>query len=120
MGRRRILIVEDDVVVRMSLEALLAEVGPVAIVSRRSLNDAKKILQERFDFAFLAAKVAGEESSSLAYALRAKGVPFAFLTNNPASDLQNIWRSHPFISNPPRRVAVRRALARIDDDLLVA
>jgi len=120
MKKLRILIVEDDVMARMALETILTEVAPVAVIVQRSVRGAASILREKFDFAFLDTKVADGETFGLAYALAARGVPFAFMTDRDHEALPGAWTSHALLSKPPRRAAVRQALLRAEDYSLVA
>ena len=120
MKKLRILIVEEDVMARMALENMLTEMAPVAVVAHRTVGDAVGTLRERFDFAFLDTKVADGETFGLAYALAARGVPFAFVTDRPRDEMPRAWLSYPLVSKPPRRIAVRRALLHAEDYLLVA
>lgn len=120
MKKLRILIVEDDVMARMALETILTDIAPVAVIAQRSVRDATGILGERFDFAFLDTEVADGETFGLAYALAARGVPFAFMTDRRRDELPWAWLSHPVIAKPPRRAAVRQALLHAEDYTLVA
>jgi DNA-binding response OmpR family regulator len=120
MKKLRILIVEDDVMVRMALETMLTEVASVAVIAERSVRGAASVLREKFDFAFLDTEVADGETFGLAYALAARGVPFAFMTDRDPDELPGAWLSHPLVSKPPRRAAVRQALLHAEDYPLVA
>jgi hypothetical protein len=120
MKRRRILIVESDVVVRLSLEASLVGLGPVAFISRRSALAARDILHERVDFAFLSATGADPETFALARALLARDVPFAFVTSESAEELPRIWRRHLHVAAPLRRASVQAAILQAEDGLLAA
>jgi DNA-binding response OmpR family regulator len=120
MKKLRILIVEDNVMARMALETILTEIAPVAVIVQRSVRGAASILREKFDFAFLDTDVADGETFGLAYALAARGVPFAFMTDRDREELPRAWISHPVLSKPPRRAAVRQALLHAEDYPLVA
>jgi DNA-binding NtrC family response regulator len=120
MKKLRILIVEDDVVTRMALENLLTQVAPVAIIARRSVDGAREVLRERFDFAFLDVNVSDGETFGLASALLAKRVPFAFMTDRPFNNVPKAWRSYPALLKPLRRSAVQQVLLRAEEDRLVA
>ncbi len=120
MKKLRILIVESDILARMALENLLVEITPVAVIARRSVREAPDVLRERFDFAFIDTKVADGETFSLAYALAARGVPFAFMSDQPRDELPKAWLSYPVVSKPPRFSAVRQALLHVENYSLVA
>lgn len=120
MKRRRILIVESDVVVRMTLEVCLTGLGPAAFISRRSARAARDISGERFDFGFIGTTDAGLDTFVLARALQARDIPFAFITNETGGELPRMWHSHARVTTPLRRASVQAVLLQAEDDLLVA
>jgi CheY-like chemotaxis protein len=75
----RILIVEDEPVVAMCLEDILDGLGCVPVGPAARLSEGMAMAeQEAIDAAILDINLAGERSTPIAAALRARGVPFAF------------------------------------------
>jgi CheY-like chemotaxis protein len=120
MKRRRVLIVESDVIVRLAIEASLTDLGPVAFISRRSALAAQDSLNERIDFAFISASGADAGTFAFARALMARDVPFAFITSESGDELPRVWRAHTRVTKSPRRASVQMALQQAAEDLLVA
>ena len=73
---KRILIVEDEVMIRMLLEDMLGELGYTiaAEAARKATKNAD------FDLAILDANLNGQPVSPVADALVARGTPFVFAT----------------------------------------
>jgi DNA-binding response OmpR family regulator len=101
LAGRRLLLVEDELMVAMALEDALAEaglviVGPVARVSR-AVALAK---EQPVDVALLDINLAGERVFPVADVLAAKGVPFLFLTGYSKTSLPSEYSSRPVLSKP--------------------
>lgn len=78
---RRILVVEDELMVAMGLEMVLADAGYVVIGPVGRVEQAlKAATADEFDFALLDVNVRGEEIYPVADILEKRGIPFAFLT----------------------------------------
>ncbi|TPE48941.1 HWE histidine kinase domain-containing protein [Amaricoccus solimangrovi] len=83
------LIVEDQLLIAMDLEAILEEAGMEVMGFARSTAEAFRMLEARSpDVAVLDVNLGGETSLAVAELLRARGVPFAFATGY--SDLATI------------------------------
>jgi DNA-binding LytR/AlgR family response regulator len=80
MKRLRVLIVEDEPLIAMDLEATIAEIRPATVIVKPSLASTKEVLDELFDFAFLDVNVANGKTYELARLLDEHGVPFAFVS----------------------------------------
>lgn len=101
-GLKRVLIVEDEMVVAMLVEEFVTELGhEVAAVA--SHLDAGLALARTgdFDFAVLDLNLGGEQSLPIADALSARGVPFVFASGYgaaglPAEHLSSVVVQKPF------------------------
>jgi DNA-binding NarL/FixJ family response regulator len=79
LGPLRVLVVEDEPVVAMCLEDILDALGCVPIGPASRLSEGLALAEnEALDAAILDINLAGERSTPIAEALRARGVPFAF------------------------------------------
>lgn len=77
----RVLVVEDEMLVAMTIEDMLDDLGCTAVVSAATVGQAlAAIAAETFDLATLDCNLGGARSDAVADALAAKGVPFAFST----------------------------------------
>lgn len=78
---RRILVVEDEMLVLMSIETALEDFGCSAICAAASVADALEVLSNhQFDAAVVDVNLGGEKSYPVADALTQRGIPFAFST----------------------------------------
>jgi DNA-binding response OmpR family regulator len=81
MSTRRILIVEDEMMVEMFLRDMLVDLGHEIVASKRSFNEGLEVAQSaQFDFAILDVNLRGVASYPIADVLRERGIPFAFAT----------------------------------------
>jgi CheY-like chemotaxis protein len=81
LSGKRVLIVEDEMLVLMAIEDMLTDLGCTAISVAGNVEKALALIAtERFDLATLDVNLNGERSYPAAKALTAAGVPFAFAT----------------------------------------
>src|SRR5262249_8333027 len=81
MPAKRILVVEDELMIRMLLQALLGGFGYPATAEAGRLDEAWKAAKTAdFDLAILDVNLDGEPVSPVADALVARGTPFVFAT----------------------------------------
>lgn len=112
LAGRRILVVEDEMLIAMMLEDLLIElgcevVGPVSTVA----GGLKLAAEERLDGAVLDVNLGQERAFPIADALRAAGVPFVFVTGYGAAGLTGVHCGHPTIQKPFRPASFGHELA---------
>jgi DNA-binding response OmpR family regulator len=78
---KRVLVVEDEMLVALMVEDMLADAGCIVIGPFARVSDALAAIKgEALDFALLDVNVAGEKVFSVARALEKRGVPFLFVT----------------------------------------
>jgi CheY-like chemotaxis protein len=81
LAGRRILVVEDEMLVLMNVEMALEDLGCSAICAAASVAEALALLAEQnFDAAMLDVNLGGEKSYPVADRLIERGIPFAFST----------------------------------------
>jgi DNA-binding LytR/AlgR family response regulator len=112
MKKLRVLIVEDEILVVIDLEAIIAEISPAIIIVKTSVASTKRVLNDPFDFAFLDVDVTNGKTYELAQALGKKGVPFVFVSASSPEHLPEELRVVPFIPKPYRRSQIKQALLR--------
>jgi CheY-like chemotaxis protein len=109
----RVLVVEDETLVAMLLEDMLADHGCVVAATASRIGQAlEHIADEALDLqaAILDVNLAGQPSFPLAEALAAKGVPFVFATGYGAGGLPETWRDRPTLQKPFSHDEVGRML----------
>ena len=108
-----ILIVEDEFLIALDLEAEVARLGHAAHLAS-SLSQAEEHLAgSRIDAAILDINLGGDTSFALADRFLANGKPFFFLSGNDPSGLPAHHRQSTVLTKPVDRDLFEQALARI-------
>jgi CheY-like chemotaxis protein len=110
-GRRRFLIVEDELLISDLIEGMVVDLGhEVAAVVPRVADALEAIGRGGFDFAIVDIRLHGESAMPVADALTAKGVPFVFATGLGESGLPQTHRGRPVLQKPFTRLHLEREL----------
>jgi two-component sensor histidine kinase len=113
---RRILIVEDAVLLALELEAGLTEAGARVVGTAADVEEALKLIDTPFDVAVLDANLNGTPVTPVAAALKAMGKPFIFATGYGDGALAPEGFDAPVVRKPYNvaqiAAAVAEALAR--------
>lgn len=97
---RNILLVEDEMMVAMLLEGVLANEG-CKVISAGYLEQATALARERaIDAAVVDVNLHGERSYPVADALAARGIPFVFATGYGDVDLMRLYPDRPVLAKP--------------------
>ena len=111
--RRRVLVVEDEVLVGMLLEEMLSELGYEVAALSTHLDEALILARNaRFDIALLDINLNGRQSFPVAEAIRARGLPFLFATGYGSRILTAPYKDTPILQKPFSLDELRAALAR--------
>src|SRR5690242_15910799 len=114
IAKRRILVVEDEMLIGMLLEDMLTDMGhEVAAVVPRLKDALAAVERESFDLAVLDVHLHGESAFPVADALIAKGVPFIFATGYGERGLPENYRGRPVLQKPFARDDLDRLLKAI-------
>ena len=98
---RRILVVEDEVILAMELEAILLGAGCGSVAMAGTVPEALRAVgQEAFDAAVLDVNLQGEPSFPVADALDAAGVPCVLLTGHSPQSLPERQRRRTVVGKP--------------------
>jgi DNA-binding response OmpR family regulator len=116
LARLTILVVDDEAIIGMLIEDILADAGCNSVELKSNLRDAETYLAaNRPDFAILDINLGGTQSYPLADHLRAAGVPFLFLSGYGARGLDPAYAECRALPKPFQHddllVAVHEALA---------
>lgn len=115
----RVLVVEDEALVLMLLEDMLADHGCEVAATASRIGQALALVADTdlaFDAAILDVNLGGEPIFPVADALAARGVPFAFATGYGAGGLPEHWRDRPTLQKPFGHDDVGQALAQAVSD----
>lgn len=112
LSGRRVLVVEDEVMVSWVLEDMLADFGCAVVGPAARLNEALAMVEaEAFDAALLDVNLNGEQSFPVADALAARGVPFIFSTGYNKDSLPSDYQSCPMLQKPFKQSELGNMLA---------
>ena len=109
---RRILVVEDEMMIAMLVEDMLSELGCSVVGPAHALDTALSLAQSEdgLDAALLDVNLGGQPVFAVADALRAKGVPAIFSTGYGDAGLRDVDRGSPVLQKPFRAGDLARAL----------
>ena len=112
---RRVMIVEDEMLVAMELESLLENQGCDVVGPAPTVQRALALLdRERPDAAILDLNLDGQTAIPVAAALNARGIPFLLASGyGNAQSLQPELEGAPRVDKPVSRDRLVRTLARI-------
>ena len=101
MSGRQILVVEDDMLIRLTLEDMLAELGCESVSTAGTVEQAMCLIDmHKFDAATLDVNLGDMSGYSVADALAARGVPFVFSTGYGAHFLRDGYQERPILKKP--------------------
>jgi CheY-like chemotaxis protein len=116
LSGRRVLIVEDEMLVLMNIEFMLADLGCEYVTAAATVDQALAQLEAHdFDAAVLDVNLNGDDSYAVADALGARGVPFAFSTGYSDEGMREGYRDRPMLRKPYQREGLVRILTRLLD-----
>jgi CheY-like chemotaxis protein len=102
LAGRRLLVVEDEMLVLMLIEDLLADLGCTSVKTAASVEQALELIGANdFDVAMLDMNLNGDRTHAIADALAAKGVPFIFATGY-AGRMREGYAGRPILTKPFR------------------
>jgi DNA-binding NtrC family response regulator len=101
LSGRRVLVVEDEVMVSWILEDMLADLGCEVVGPAARIDQALAIVEmETIDLAILDVNLNGKKSFSVADALIARGVPFVFSTGYNDDGIPDTYKVYPMMQKP--------------------
>jgi len=111
----RVLLVEDQMIVAMDIEAVVNELGCTVVGPVGTLDAAVRLaVREPLDAAILDVNLDGEMVFPVAEALQARGIPFIFSTGYGEAALPEKWRGPSRLGKPFTRAQLEmlmRAMA---------
>jgi CheY-like chemotaxis protein len=98
---RCILVVEDEMLILMMIEAMLADLGCESVTAAATISQAITLIDEEvFDGAMLDVNLNGGNSYPVADALVAQGVPFFFSTGNNGLHVKDRYSGTAVLRKP--------------------
>ena len=110
----RVLLVEDENLVALLLEDMLAELGHTVIGPVARLNKALEMAQqEAFDVAILDININGGDTYPVADALASRDIPFVFSTGYGKNSLRPPYNDCPTLQKPFRQDDLKELFAKL-------
>ena len=109
---RRVLVVEDEVLIGMLLEDMLSDLGYEIAGTASRVDEAAKLAREtRADAAILDVNLNGQEVFPVAEILAERGIPFVFATGYGEKGLPAPHQQRPTLQKPFQQETLERQLA---------
>lgn len=108
----RVIVIEDEALVIMLLEDMLAQLGCQVVGLASHLDQAIELVTSAdADLAILDVNLDGREAYPVAERLSARGIPFVFATGYGRSRMQHDLGERPALQKPFRLEDLRRVIA---------
>lgn len=101
LAGKRFLIVEDEMLVLMNTEDMLADLGCTSVSAAATVGEALALIDDQhFDAAMVDMNLDGDETGPVADALAARGVPFMFATGYGSRGRTDRHGDRPLLKKP--------------------
>ena len=113
-SHRRVLVVEDEVMIRMLLDDMLDDLGFKVALSAGRLDEAMAHARDGdFDLAILDVNLNGDLVYPVADLLAARGLPFVFSSGYGDSGIPEPYRNRPTLQKPFQLDGLESALKKL-------
>ena len=110
----KVLVVEDEYLIRMLLEDMLDELGYGVAAAVGSLDEARQhATGGEFSAAILDVNVDGQEIFPVADILAERGLPFVFVTGYGEGSLPERFRGRPALQKPFQAERLKTTLEKL-------
>jgi len=113
-ARTRVLVVEDELMIRMLLEDMLTDLGYTLAGEAGRVEEALALARQgEFDVAILDVNLNGQPISPVAEILAQRGVPFVFATGYGQRGVPEPYRQTPTLQKPFKAEALAQAIKAV-------
>ncbi|MEW6767812.1 MAG: response regulator [Pseudomonadota bacterium] len=110
-ARAKVLLIEDEVMIRMMVADMLGELGYSIAGEAGDIDEAVRLVQAAdFDIAILDVNVNSKIITPVAEAVTMRGRPFVFATGYGSDGLPEKFRDIPALQKPFQIETLRRAI----------
>jgi len=114
LSGRRVLVVEDEMLILIMIEDMLADLGCKSVTSATTIDKALALIKAKvFDVALLDVNLDGNDSHPVGEALSARGVPFVYSTGNTGQNLRDGYSDRPVLRKPYKYEELAAMLASV-------
>ena len=115
---KNVLVVEDEIMIRLLLEDMLGELGYTIAAAVGRIDDAVKLAKTgEFDVAILDVNLNGQTVSPVAEILEARGLPFVFATGYGERGLPERFSNRPTLQKPFQQENLGRILCQAFENM---
>jgi len=108
---KRVFVVEDEIMIRMLLEGMLADLGHSVAAEAGDLRQAIDLARQgQFDLAVLDVNLNGDSVTPVVEILAERGVPFIFASGYGQRGLPEAYRAAPMLQKPFQVDALEEAI----------
>jgi CheY-like chemotaxis protein len=108
---KRVLIVEDELMIRMLLEGMLEDLGHTVAGQAGTIEEALALAKQAdFDVALLDVNLNGKPITPVVAVLAARGLPFVFASGYGQRGVPEEYRDSPALQKPFQAEALAAAL----------
>ena len=109
---KRVLVVEDELMIRMLLQDMLADLGHTVAGEAGRIEEALALARQgEFDVAILDVNLNGQPISPVVEILVERGLPFVFATGYGQRGVPEPYRNTPTLQKPFQADALAQAIA---------
>ena len=115
LAGRRVLLIEDEMMVVMLLQDMLIDLGCTVLGHATCVEQALAMIENtrQINAALLDVNLNGQRSYPVAVALVERGVPFSFVTGYRGNSMMNWYRRFPVLHKPFRLSQLRGTLTSV-------
>lgn len=118
MNALRVLIVEDEPMIAMFIADCVEESGHEVVETASNIRDAlAKAATAQVDLALIDMNLNGQIAHALPVALKARGMPFAFVTGYGQEGVLEQFNDVPVLTKPFRSRALAELLGRFAEQI---
>lgn len=108
---KRILVVEDELMIRMLLEGMLTDLGHTVVAEAGAIGEALSLAkQAEFDVAVLDVNLNNQPITPVVEVLVQRGVPFVFASGYGQRGVPEAYRQNPVLQKPFQLEALAQAI----------
>jgi len=108
---KRVLVVEDEMMIRMLLEGMLTDLGHTVAAEAGGIEEAVALAKKgAFDVAVLDVNLNGHQVTPVAEILLERGVPFIFASGYGQRGVPEAYRAIPTLQKPFQTDALAQAI----------
>jgi CheY-like chemotaxis protein len=112
LSNRKVLVVEDEMMIAMLIEDMLDEFGCRLVGPATSVPRALELIaSESIEVAILDLNLDGKDTYAIADALQRRNVPFIFATGYGSAGLRQEYEDRPVLQKPFQQKDLETALA---------